>query len=73
MLNVTGTAATADGHVTVYPCGSPRPQASNLNLVAGQTAPNLVVVGVGTDGKVCLYTHGGTDLIADITGYQPPS
>ena len=71
VLNVTGAEATADGHITVYPCGTTRPRASNLNLVAGQTAPNLVIVGVGTDGEVCVYTHAGAHLIADVTGWYP--
>jgi len=73
VLNVTGTAATASGHVTVWPCGSQQPNASNLNLGKGDTRPNLVIVGVGANGRVCLYTHGGADLIADINGWYPPS
>ena len=24
---------------------------------------------IGTDGKVCLYVHEGTDVIADLNGY----
>ncbi len=71
VLNVTGTAATADGFVTVWPCGQPRPLASNLNLVSGGTSPNLVVVKLGTSGKVCLFTQSGTDLVADVNGYFP--
>ena len=72
VLNVTGTDATGDGFVTVYPCGTARPQASNLNLLAGATTPNAVVVKVGAGGKVCLYTKAGTHLLADVAGYQPP-
>jgi hypothetical protein len=71
VLNVTGENATADGHVTAWPCGAPQPVASNLNLRAGETNANLVVVGVGTGGKVCLYTHGGAHLIADLAGWLP--
>ncbi len=45
--------------------------ASNLNFVAGQTVPNLVVAPVGSDGKVTLYngSAGSVQLIADISGY----
>ncbi|MCB1250037.1 MAG: CocE/NonD family hydrolase [Acidimicrobiales bacterium] len=71
VLNVTGVAATNDGHVTVWPCGAPQPNASNLNLRQGQTAPNLVISGIGAGGKVCLFTNAGTDLIADIDGWYP--
>ena len=48
---------TAAGYVTVYPSGSTRPAASNLNFTAGQTIPNLVIAKVGTDGKVSLFNN----------------
>src|SRR5262245_10289318 len=44
VLNVTVTQPKAGGYVTVYPDGTPRPATSNLNFLAGQTIPNLVVV-----------------------------
>ena len=71
VLNVTGVVPTANGFVTVWPCGSPRPTASNLNLTKGVTTPNLVISQIGTGGTVCLYTSGGTDLLADVAGYFP--
>ena len=70
-MNVTGVDATGNGFVTVWPCGQARPNASNLNLVGGQTAPNAVTAPIGAGGKVCLYTSGGTHLLADLTGYMP--
>jgi hypothetical protein len=70
-LNVTGVDATAPGFVTVYPCGSTRPIASNLNLVPGVVSPNAVVVAVGTNDQVCVYTDAGTHLIVDLTGVLP--
>jgi NAD-specific glutamate dehydrogenase len=44
---------------------------SNLNYVAGQTVPNLVIVKVGADGKINLTNSstGTVSLIADIAGY----
>jgi hypothetical protein len=73
VLNVTGTEATAPGFVTVWPCGSPRPTASNLNLLGGGTTPNLVIAKVGAAGKVCLFTQAGTHLVADLEGFYPAS
>ena len=70
-LNVTATGATAAGFVTVWPCGAPRPLASNLNLTANDTRANLVITKIGTFGKVCLFTQSPTDLIADVGGYMP--
>ena len=68
VLNVTAVSPSADGFVTVFPCGAPRPNASNLNFVAGQTAPNAVVAKVGADGKVCVFTSAASDLIVDVGG-----
>ncbi|WP_370413336.1 hypothetical protein [Streptomyces fradiae] len=69
VLNVTATNPTATSFVSVYPYGTARPAASNLNFVAGQTVPNGVVVPV-KDGKITFYNHSGTvDLIADVTGF----
>ena len=47
VLKVTVTEPVGAGFVTVFPCGSPRPLASNVNFVAGQTVANSVVSGVG--------------------------
>lgn len=74
IMNVTATDATKAGYVTAWPTGQARPQASNLNLAfLGQTIPNLVTVPVGQDGKVSLFTQGGTHLIADVAGYFQPA
>ncbi len=70
-LNVTVTEAQAPGFVTVYPCGQPVPTASNLNYQPGDTIPNAVITQIGAGGKVCLFTYGATQLIADINGYFP--
>ena len=70
VLNLTAVDPTASGFVTAFPSGQTRPTASNLNTVRGQTAPNLVVVKVGADGKVALYNSAGsTSLLADLAGW----
>ncbi|MCB0993737.1 MAG: fibronectin type III domain-containing protein [Acidimicrobiales bacterium] len=68
-LTVTGANAPANGFITVYPTGASRPVAANLNLQAGVTAPNMVIVPVGTGGQVDFYSLNGADLIVDVTGY----
>ena len=70
-LNVTAVNSAGPGFVTVYPCGSTRPLASNINLVAGQVRANLVAAKIAADGTVCLYTNRSTDLVADLQGYEP--
>ena len=69
-LTVTATAATANGYITVYPCGT-RPLTSNLNYTTGQTIANTVITPVDTNGKVCFYAHGTTHLLADLTSWFP--
>jgi hypothetical protein len=71
VLNVAVTEATAPGFVTVYPCGTPRPNAANLNYVAGQTISNAVTAKIGTAGEICIFTFGGTHLVVDVTGAYP--
>ena len=72
VLNVTVTQPSAlSGHITVFPGGSGVPNASNLNFVRGETIPNLVVVAVGSGGRVSFFNgSGGTvQLVADLAGY----
>ena len=69
VLNLTGTEAISPGFVTAWPSGIARPVVSNLNLEAGDTRANLVVVPLGADGSVSLFSSGGTHLVADIAGW----
>lgn len=69
VVNVTATNVDRASFVTVWPEGE-RPGTSNLNVDGGQTRANLVIVGVGEDGKIRLANPlSGCDLIADISGY----
>jgi Tol biopolymer transport system component len=71
-LNVTVTQPTAGSFVTVYPTGQVRPTASNLNMVAGQTVSNMVIVPVGVNGRISLYNlAGSTEMIVDVLGWFP--
>lgn len=69
ILNVTVTQPVADGYLTIFPAGDARPLASDLNYVAGDNQPNLVVVKLGTGGKVGLYASAGTHVIYDVAGW----
>ena len=75
VLKVTATAPTASSFVTAYPDGATRPVASSLDFASGQTVVNLVVVPLGTDGKVDFYNNSGTvQVLVDLSGYYsaPP-
>ena len=71
VLNVTGTAATQQTDVRVYPsrAGAP-PLVSNLNPSPGRTAASAVVVPVGADGTVSLlHAAGSLHLVVDLLGH----
>ncbi len=69
VVNVTADDAAAPGYVTVWPSGQAQPETSNLNQErAHQTVANLVIVPVGADGTVRLFSLSGTDLIVDDIG-----
>jgi uncharacterized protein (DUF1501 family) len=70
VMNVTVTNPTETSYITAWPTGQPKPVASNLNYVATQTCPNLVICKLGSGGKVSLQNAlGTTDVIADVLGY----
>ncbi|MCU1397365.1 MAG: repeat containing protein [Acidimicrobiales bacterium] len=71
VLNITATNASAAGYVTVWPCGQPRPTASNINIAAGRTVPNLTITKLGEGGTICLFSQHTLDLVADIDGWFP--
>lgn len=72
-LNVAATQTTGDGFLTVYPCGQDVPTASNVNFRANQTRPNLVVVKVPADRRICVYSPTATHVFGDIAGWFSPS
>ncbi len=72
VLNVTAIDPTEESYLTVWPKGGARPTASNLNYVAGQTFPNMVIVPVGADGGISLFNAAGrVHLAVDVLGYFP--
>ncbi len=71
-LNVTVASPTAESYLTVWPGGTARPNASNLNFTAGTTIPNMVIVPVGPKGEIGLFNAAGnTNIIVDVLGYFP--
>lgn len=69
VFNLTVTEPDAAGFAVAWPCGVPRPNASNVNYGEGETVPNLVTVPIGSDGSVCFYTSARSHLIADLQGW----
>jgi hypothetical protein len=73
VLNLTITDPESAGFLTAYPCGSPKPNTSNVNFTPGQTVANLSVIKIGTAGKICLVSDKSTQLIVDITSFDTGS
>jgi hypothetical protein len=72
VLNVTVTGPTQASFLTVWPSELGRPTASDLNWAAGQTVPNLVVVGnqPAFSGIVDLFNgFGSVNVVVDVTGW----
>jgi hypothetical protein len=69
ILTVTVVDAVEGGFLTVFTCGSARPNASNLNYAAGQTIANQVTLRLSpTTGDICIYNFGATQILADVAG-----
>ena len=71
MVNVTAVRPSGRGYVTAYPCGGSVPNASTLNYAPGEVVANALTVPVGSNGQVCFFTSAETDLLVDVSGYNP--
>ena len=72
-MNVTATQTSAPdegGYVTVYPCATGLPEASNINFTNGQIVPNAVIIPVG-NGEICFHVYGSAHLVVDVYGWLP--
>ena len=70
-LNVAAVQPSAAGHMTVWAAGQTRPHASNLNFLAGVIVPNMVIVPLGVDGKISLWSLSPVDVVVDVLGWFP--
>ncbi|HXJ80749.1 MAG TPA: aryl-sulfate sulfotransferase [Candidatus Methylomirabilis sp.] len=72
-LEIIAVNATDNGWITAYPCGGPRPFASNVNPQEGDVNSNLVVSPLPSTGNVCVFTSVTTDLVIDVEGWFGPA
>jgi hypothetical protein len=71
-VNLTVVAPATAGHLRLFASGTPMPEPSTINYVAGQTRANNAIVALGTDGAFVVYVHqpnGTTHLVVDVAGY----
>lgn len=68
-LKITVTESTASGFWTVFPTGTTRPTASNINVFgAGSTIANQVLASL-TSGHATVFSQTGGQLIIDLVGW----
>jgi len=73
VINVTAVGGTSYSLLTVYPAGSTRPQASNINFTAGTALANLVTSQLSVGGALDIYNALGTvNVVGDVEGYFMP-
>ena len=65
---MTATGGAGAGYLTVYPCGSTPPTASNVNFQAGANVPNLVTTALG-GGQLCVFANVTTHVVVDLAGW----
>ncbi len=68
VLNVTSTDALAPGFLRAEPTGSV-PSSSTVNYVPGSASANTVIVPLGANGTVSVFTSAGSHIVVDVTGY----
>lgn len=77
-MNVTAVLPSQAGFFTVWPCGAPKPVASNVNFTPNSVVANGVVTSLGSGGSVCIYSDQESDVLVDVLGWfgagggQPP-
>lgn len=73
MLNITIVEADGAGFATVWPCGEPQPETSNVNFVGVSTIANGAITKVGNDGEpgaICIVLgQVAAHVLVDVNGY----
>ena len=65
VVGITAVDGDGPGYVTMFPCGTPPPTASNLNHGQLETVANAAIVA----GAACLVTQVRTQLVVDLSGW----
>lgn len=70
VLNVAAPLSTVGGFLTVYPYGTTRPLASNLDYSAGELKNNEIIAkSANSLYDITVYAHGSTQVVGDVVGY----
>lgn len=69
VVTVVAVSPTTAGYLTAYPSGTAEPAYASVKYAKGQTVTNTVVVPVGADGAIRVYTGGAAYVKVDVQGY----
>ncbi len=69
IVNLTAVDPSGSGFLTLYPCGSAVPTASNVNVTAGVIVANRALVSTAGTSRFCLFSSVETDAVIDLEGY----
>lgn len=72
ILNVAAVRPSSAGYLTVYPAQDELPEASSLNYAPGQNIANQVLVQLGDDEQVRVYSPVDTHVVVDVVAWLPP-
>ena len=72
-MNFTVVDPAGEGYLTVWPCGSTKPEASSLNFRAGQVVANAVVSQVDGTGLICVSSNAAAHVIVDVNSWLTTS
>lgn len=72
VATVTALSTGTPGFITAYPCGSPRPETSNINYGDEGARANTVISAIA-GGELCFWSSSEVQIIVDVTGYLVPA
>jgi hypothetical protein len=68
-LNMPVVNPSRSGFLTVWPCDTAHPLASNVNYTASQIVANNVIAPIDDNGSICVYTNVPAHVVIDISGW----
>lgn len=68
-INLVVVDTRGGGYTTAWATGEPQPNVSSINNVtSGETVANLVIVPLGVDDTISVFSHAGADIVIDVQG-----
>jgi glucose/arabinose dehydrogenase len=69
LVNFAFVTPSTAGYLTAWSGRTGRPNASNINAVAGEYVANSAIVPVDSLGGILVYSYSTADVVIDVLGY----